>query len=224
MSLHPRLLKSKHSNPWRAGSDCLGSSLSLYLCCRLVLVSKRTRTKSAYACDFLLHEGTLHLILADDGPALRLLNYSKQAEESKRGTVLVPRAAFHVGAPITRLQRLAASRKAAHQRHAVLWGAVDGSIGCVAPISETSFLRLGFLATKMVVGLRHDGGLHPRAFRAQNAGAASTQELKNLLDGALLARFNELGFEEQQKLAMQIGSTPTKVMEALAEIADVLPD
>ena len=35
----------------------------------LVLVSRHLRTTSAFACDFLLHEGTLHLVLAEAGPA-----------------------------------------------------------------------------------------------------------------------------------------------------------
>ena len=48
-----------------------------------MLVSKHNRTTSAYACEFLLHEGTLHLLLAEEGAdardgALRLLNYSRQ--------------------------------------------------------------------------------------------------------------------------------------------------
>ena len=86
------------------------------------------------------------------------------------------------------------------------------------PLAETPFRRLGFLATKMVVGLRHEGGLHPRAFRAHATSATSARELKNLVDGQLVMRFIEASGEEQRRLAMQIGSTPRKVREALEEL------
>ena len=63
----------------------------------------------------------------------------------------------------------------------------------------------------------------PRAFRAQGTNAASSRELRNLLDGVLLGRYAQLSIEEQRKLAMQIGSTPGKVAEALAELSSGLP-
>ena len=64
----------------------------------LVLVSKHSTTASAFACEFMLHdEGALHLILSEEGPTLRMMNYNRQLPESRRGTVLVPRASFHVG-------------------------------------------------------------------------------------------------------------------------------
>ena len=42
------------------------------------LVSRHLDSASAYACEFLLHQGSLHLILAEEGPTLRTLNYSRQ--------------------------------------------------------------------------------------------------------------------------------------------------
>ena len=229
---------------WRPEKQCL------------VLVSKHGGTASAFACEFLLHdEGALHLLLAEEGPTLRLMNYSRQLPESRRGTMLVPRAAFHIGAPITRMQRITvASANAAtaalrpragigvnanaagstfgglggggggnggnggSRRHAMLWASADGALGYVVPVEEGAFRRLGFLATKMVVGMPHVGGLNPRSFRAARTGATSARELKNLVDGQLVMRFIEASGEEQRRLAMQIGSTPRKVREALEEL------
>lgn len=75
-------------------------------------------------------------ILVRQGPLLRLLNYARQAEESRRGTVLMPRASFGIGAHVTRLQRVTFA-SAGGRRHAVLWASVDGSIGFVTCASRT---------------------------------------------------------------------------------------
>ena len=92
-----------------------------------------------------------------------------------------------------------------------------------APLDEASFRRLSFLSTKMVLGLTHACGLHPRAHRAFRTNPTSSRELKNMVDADLLARFAQLGDLEQQRLALQIGSTPAKVHAALAAIAKSVP-
>ena len=184
-------------------------------------MSKHLGSHSAYACEFMLHESTLHFLLAEEGPTLRTLNYSRQVAESKRGTMLVPRASFHLSAPITRLHRLIRGPGGMLQRHAprtaLLWTSADGSVGFAAPLEEAAFRRLARLGTKMVVGTEHTCALHPRAFRAMRSGAASSKELENMVDGDLVGRYTSLGEVEQQRLAMAIGTTVGKVREALAE-------
>ena len=169
------------------------------------------------------------MVHASEGPTLSLLNYSREASDSRRGTVLLPHASFHLGAPITRLQRISwagggaaagAAAGVAARRNGLLWASTDGSIGFVAPLSESDFRRLAFLATKMAVGLPQPAGLHPRAFRADKTRAASARELKNMVDGQLMGRFLELSAEDQQRLAMQIGSTPRNVFTALVELLE----
>ena len=75
----------------------------------------------------------------------------------------------------------------------------------------------------MVAGVPHACGLHPKAFRAMQTGATSAKELKGMVDASLLARFVHLDADEQQRLALMIGSTPRKVMAALAELGKGLP-
>lgn len=188
----------------------------------LVLVSRYPSSSSAYACEFVLHEGALHLALAEEGPTLRTLNYARAVAESRRGTLLLPRSASHLSSPITRLHRLVlgAERTMLQRqspRTALLWTAADGSLGFAAPLDEAPFRRLARLATKMVVGAEHACALHPRAFRALRNGASSAKELDNMVDGELVGRYTALGEAQQQRLAMAIGSTVAKVHEALAE-------
>ena len=208
-----------------------------------MLVSKSLDSASAYCCEFLLHEGALHLLLAEEGPTLRTLNYSRQVAESRRGTILVPRASFHLGAHLTRLHRLVLPSAAARatgggggsasgeraaaqqqqQRTALLWTSTDGSLGFVSPLEESAFRRLDFLTTKMVTGLPHVCGLQPRAFRAMRVNARSNRELRNMVDANLLGRYVELSALEQQRLALQIGSTPRKVLAALEALGRGIP-
>ena len=67
-------------------------------------------------------------------------------------------------------------------------------------------------------GVPHAAGLHPRTFRAASTRASSSRELKNMVDGGMVLRFLEAAGEEQRRIAMQIGSTPRKVCEALEEL------
>ena len=156
----------------------------------LTLVSKHLASRSAYSCEFMLHEGALHLLLAEEGPTLRTLNYSRHVADTKRGTLLLPRAAFHLAAPLTRMVRIvppahgttttprpnepraAAAQKQQQQqqqRTALLWCSTDGSLGYVAPLGEVAHRRLAFLTQKMILGLTHACGLHPRTLRRPNA-------------------------------------------------------
>ena len=200
----------------------------------LTLVSKHLASRSAYSCEFMLHEGALHLLLAEEGATLRTLNYSRHVADTKRGTLLLPRAAFHLASPLTRMVRIVtpgattprgpnAAAQKQQQRTALLWCSTDGSLGYVAPLGEVEHRRLAFLTQKMILGLTHACGLHPRAFRAMNTGAASARELKNMVDANLLVRFLHLGDDEQRRLALMIGSTPKKVMAALASLSRGLP-
>ena len=70
----------------------------------------------------------------------------------------------------------------------------------------------------MVTGVPHLAGLNPRSHRAHNAGASSAQELKSVLDASLLAAFPSLDCEEQDKLALQIGTTPQKLLSSMGEL------
>lgn len=44
-------------------------------------------------------------------------------------------------------------------------GTLDGGLGCLLPIPEKVYRRLSMLQIKMTQGLRHLGGLNPKAFR-----------------------------------------------------------
>jgi cleavage and polyadenylation specificity factor subunit 1 len=99
----------------------------------------------------------------------------------------VPRASFHLGTHVTKFTRIAANvvepggGSVQGKQHALLWCGLDGSVGLLSPLPESSFRRLSFLATKMTVSVPHPAGLHPRAFRSLGARVSSARELKSIV-------------------------------------------
>ena len=87
----------------------------------------------------------LRVFLADAGRNLRIYSYSRQDAESRSGTVLLPRAAFHLGAVANHFLRLslpprgappAAAAAGGRRRHALLYSTLDGAIGCLAQVGR----------------------------------------------------------------------------------------
>ena len=120
--------------------------------------------------------------------------------ESWKGQKLLSRAEFHVGAHVTkflRLQMLPASsdRTSATQgsdktnRFALLFGTLDGSFGCIAPLDELTFRRLQSLQKKLVDAVPHVAGLNPRSFRQfRSNGKAHRPGPDNIVDCELLCQ------------------------------------
>lgn len=108
--------------------------------------------------------------------AKQIFYYAPKISESWKGQKLLLRAEFHVGSHVTKFLRLqmlstASDRTSAAptsdktNRFALLFGTLDGSIGCVAPLDEITFRRLQSLQRKLVDAVPHVAGLNPRSFR-----------------------------------------------------------
>lgn len=101
--------------------------------------------------------------------------------ESWKGQKLLSRAEFHVGSHVTKFMRLqmlptissgqggSAPVSDKTNRFALLFGTLDGSIGCVAPLDELTFRRLQSLQRKLVDAVPHVAGLNPKSFRQFNS-------------------------------------------------------
>lgn len=120
--------------------------------------------------------------------------------ESWKGQKLLSRAEFHAGAHITKFLRLqmlptSSDRSSAipgsekTNRFALLFGTLDGSIGCVAPLEELTFRRLQTLQRRLVDAVPHVSGLNPRAFRQfRPNGKAHRPGPDNMVDCELLSQ------------------------------------
>lgn len=132
--------------------------------------------------------------------AKQIFYYAPKMSESWKGQKLLSRAEFHVGAHVTkflRLQMLSASsdRTGAApgsdkiNRFALLFGTLDGSIGCIAPLDELTFRRLQSLQRKLVDAVAHVAGLNPKSFRQfRSNGKAHRPGPDSIVDCELLCQ------------------------------------
>ncbi|KAL6004779.1 hypothetical protein ACLOJK_005335 [Asimina triloba] len=167
----------------------------------LSLLAKDFGTLDCYATEFLIDGTTLSLVVSDAQKNIQIFYYAPKVLESWKGQKLLSRAEFHVGAHVTkffRLQMLPASSERSSaapgsdktNRFALLFGTLDGSIGCIAPLDELTFRRLQRLQNHLVDAVPHVCGLNPRSFRQFHSnGKAHRPGPDNMVDCELLSHF-----------------------------------
>lgn len=121
---------------------------------------------------------------------MQIFYYAPKNPDSWKGQKLLSRAEFHIGAHATkflRLQMFSSTDKT--NRFALLYGTLDGSIGCIAPLDEITFRRLQTLQKKLIDVFPHVAGLNPRSFRQfRSNGKAHRPGPDSIIDFELLCQ------------------------------------
>ncbi|KAH1091636.1 hypothetical protein J1N35_018893 [Gossypium stocksii] len=196
---------------------------------QLNLLAKDFGSLDCFATEFLIDGSTLSLMVSDDQKNIQVFYYAPKMSESWRGQKLLSRAEFHVGAHVTkflRLQMLSTSGRTSAtagsdktNRFALLFGTLDGSIGCIAPLDELTFRRLQSLQKKLVDAVPHVAGLNPRSFRHfRSNGKAHRPGPDSIVDCELLCHYEMLPLEEQLEIAHQIGTTRSQILSNLNDL------
>ncbi|XP_025700408.1 cleavage and polyadenylation specificity factor subunit 1 isoform X2 [Arachis hypogaea] len=195
---------------------------------QLSLLAKDFGNLDCFATEFLIDGSTLSLMVSDDQKNIQIFYYAPKMSESWKGQKLLSRAEFHVGAHVTkflRLQMLSTSDRSGSgsdktNRFALLFGTLDGSIGCIAPLDELTFRRLQSLQRKLVDAVPHLAGLNPRAFRQfRSNGKAHRPGPDSIVDCELLCHYEMLPLEEQLEIAHQVGTTRSQILSNLSDLA-----
>ncbi|WVZ14862.1 hypothetical protein V8G54_012428 [Vigna mungo] len=197
---------------------------------QLSLLAKDFASLDCFATEFLIDGSTLSLMVSDDKKNIQIFYYAPKMSESWKGQKLLSRAEFHVGAHVTkflRLQMLSTSDRAGSvpgsdktNRFALLFGTLDGSIGCIAPLDEITFRRLQSLQRKLVDAVAHVAGLNPRAFRQfRSNGKAHKPGPDSIVDCELLCHYEMLPLEEQLEIAHQVGTTRSQILSNLSDLS-----
>ncbi|XP_076889541.1 cleavage and polyadenylation specificity factor subunit 1-like [Bidens hawaiensis] len=192
---------------------------------QLTLLAKDFGSLDCFATEFLIDGSTLSLMVSDDQKNVQIFYYAPKVSESWKGQKLLSRAEFHVGAHVTkflRLQMLPASSTGSDKtnRFALVFGTLDGSTGCIAPLDELTFRRLQSLQKKLVDAVPHVAGLNPRSFRQFHSnGKAHRPGPDSIVDCELLCHYDMLPFENQHEIANQIGTTRAQIIANLNELA-----
>uniref|UniRef100_A0A7N0U7D7 Cleavage and polyadenylation specificity factor subunit 1 n=1 Tax=Kalanchoe fedtschenkoi TaxID=63787 RepID=A0A7N0U7D7_KALFE len=188
---------------------------------QLTLLAKDFGSLDCFATEFLIDGNTLSLVVSDVQKNIQIFYYAPKNPDSWKGQKLLSRAEFHVGAHVTkflRLQMLSSSDKT--NRFALLYGTLDGSIGCVAPLDEITFRRLQTLQKKLVDVVPHVAGLNPRSFRHfRSNGKAHRPGPDSTIDFELLSHYEMLPLEQQLDIATQICTTRPHILSNLSDLA-----
>lgn len=198
---------------------------------QLSLLAKDFGSLDCFATEFLIDGSTLSLIVSDDQKNIQIFYYAPKMSESWKGQKLLSRAEFHVGAHVTKFLRLqmlstssdrtgAAPGSDKTNRFALLFGTLDGSIGCIAPLDELTFRRLQSLQRKLVDAVAHVAGLNPKSFRLfRSNGKAHRPGPDSIVDCELLCHYEMLPLEEQLEIANQIGTTRSQILSNLTDLS-----
>ncbi|XP_023520840.1 cleavage and polyadenylation specificity factor subunit 1 isoform X2 [Cucurbita pepo subsp. pepo] len=197
---------------------------------QLSLLAKDFGSLDCFATEFLIDGSTLSLTVSDDQKNIQIFYYAPKSTESWKGQKLLSRAEFHVGAHVTkflRLQMLSTTSDRGSStvsdktnRFALLFGTLDGSIGCIAPLDELTFRRLQSLQKKLVDAVPHVGGLNPRSFRQFHSnGKVHRSGPDSIVDCELLCHYEMIPLEEQLEIAQQIGTTRSQILSNLNDLS-----
>ncbi|KAK6936358.1 Cleavage/polyadenylation specificity factor, A subunit, C-terminal [Dillenia turbinata] len=152
--------------------------------------------------EFLIDGSTLNLTVSDEQKNIQIFYYAPKVSESWKGQKLLSRAEFHAGAHVTKFLRLqmlptSSDRSGSTQvadktnRFALLFGTLDGSIGCIAPLDDHTFQRLRSLQKKLVDAVPHVARLNPRSFRQFRSNRkAHRPGPDSMVDCELLSHFS----------------------------------
>ncbi|XP_031383009.1 cleavage and polyadenylation specificity factor subunit 1 isoform X2 [Punica granatum] len=197
---------------------------------QLNLLAKDFSCLDCFATEFLIDGSTLSLVVSDEQKNMQVFYYAPKMSESWKGQKLLSRAEFHAGAHVTKFLRLQMLPTSSGQsgaphvsdktnRFALLFGTLDGSIGCVAPLDELTFRRLQSLQRKLVDAVPHVAGLNPRSFRQfKSNGRAHRPGPDSIVDCELLCHYEMLPLDEQLDIAHQIGTTRAQILSNLNDL------
>ncbi len=109
----------------------------------------------------------------------------------------------------------------------ILFSSPTGVLATLSPLSEPQYRRLSFLSGQLLSSLPQYAGLNPKTYRAPVSTGAMGRFPpgvdagmgRNIIDGTLLTRWNELGAGRKAEIAGRVGFADVdEVREVLREV------
>ncbi|KAI1170009.1 CPSF A subunit region-domain-containing protein [Nemania sp. FL0916] len=211
---------------------------------KMILFGKSSTKFEVLTVEFLPDGRELLLIACDPDGGIHILEFDPDHPKSLRGHLLLHRTSFSTGAHVPTRSRLlprtlpnTSDYLAQHQTNEdspylqspslVLFSSPTGVLATLSPLSEPQYRRLSFLSGQLLSSLPQHAGLNPKAYRAPiSTGAVGRFPPgvdagmgRNIIDGALLARWNELGAGRKAEIAGRVGFADVdEVREVLGEV------
>ncbi|KXX80155.1 Protein cft1 [Madurella mycetomatis] len=196
---------------------------------KMMLFGKSSTKLEVMNADFLPDGKELFIVASDADGHIHILQFDPEHPKSLHGHLLLHRTTFNTGAHHpTRSLLLPAATPAdrgppsssspedqqptdpAHQRpHVLLLASRTGVLAALRPLPESAYRRLSSLAAQLTNSLPHAAGLNPKEYRMPSAdcppAGVEAGIGRNIVDGAMLARFGELGMAKRSELAGRAG-------------------
>ena len=96
----------------------------------------------------------------------------------------------------------------------LLLASTTGALAALMPVSESAYRHLSSLASQLATSLPHVAGLNPKAYRLPPSATQILAKMppgvdagvgRNIVDGALLARWAELSSGRRGEVAGRVG-------------------
>ncbi|GAA5916679.1 hypothetical protein JCM5296_000765 [Sporobolomyces johnsonii] len=186
---------------------------------KLVFLGRDYRPSRVSNANFLVNDGKVAFVTGDDKGVLRLFEYDPTNIASHAGQRLLCRTEYHAGSESIATM-LFAKRMANEdpKQNGILYGGIDGSLYTLVPVRDAVFRRLQSLQTTMSRHVLHFGGLNPRGYRIVKNDTVSRAITKGILDGDLLAEFENLALDRQSELAEHVGTDVDTVLANLRNL------
>ncbi|KAF8750300.1 mRNA cleavage [Rhizoctonia solani] len=195
---------------------------------KLVPLGKDRQQLSVTHADFFFgSQAQLSFAVLDDFGVLRLYDYNPHHPDSDSGLRLICSSEFHTH--VTHRGVLSVSRKADFDsdvmsiqslgtESSLIFGSSDGTIASLTPLNESEFGRLQLLQGQLIRNVQHVAGLNPKAHRYVKNDFVSRSLSNGVLDGNLLAAFEELPVSKQVEMTQQIGAEREKILNDLLKL------
>ncbi|KAH8089926.1 CPSF A subunit region-domain-containing protein [Cristinia sonorae] len=181
---------------------------------KLVVLAKDVHRHSITRADLFFADNRVSIVAGDEEGVIRIYEYDPHDPESKGGQRLLCRTEFH-GQNEYRSSYLIARRGKGPEsdipQAKLIFGGTDGSLSSLTHVDEVAYKRLQLLQGQLTRNVQHVAGLNPKAFRIVRNDYVSRPLTKGILDGNLLAAFDDLPITQQNEVTQQIGTERTTV-------------
>lgn len=175
---------------------------------RLLLLGKDLQRLNAISTDFIVDNGEIYFLVADDEFNLHLLTYQPDDPDSLSGQRLLKRTTFNTNTLTTALKMVPKFEEFANGQldgevssFQNIGTNVDGSIFKMIPINETSYRRLYILQQQLSDKIGHYVGLNPRANRFSD----NEPGMKPIIDYSLVKYFINLNVDRRKQFSSKAG-------------------
>jgi len=182
---------------------------------KLVVLAKDPLYCCVTDADLFFADGRVSMVTCDEDGVMRIYEYDPHDPESKNGQHLLRRTEFH-GQIEYRTSVMIARRNGADSdipQAKLICGTTDGSVLALTYVEEAAFKRLHLLQGQLTRNVQHVAGLNPKAFRIVRNDYVSRPLARGILDGTLLATFEELPINRQNEMTRQIGTERTTILK-----------